>query len=94
MGSSWASGVPPTAAITSSMLGQRSAASLVIMRKIAACSSRGQSGRATTIGRARCCTCACITSSEGPVNGGSPVSISYSTMPREYWSDAAVISRD
>ena len=25
-----------------------------------------------------------------PVNGGRPVSISYATMPSEYWSDAPV----
>ena len=94
MGSSCASGGPPTAAITSSMAGQRSAGSLEIMRNTAVWSSSGQSGRDTEIGRGLVCTCACITSSEGPSNGGSPVSISYSTMPSEYWSEAAVISLD
>ena len=84
MGSSCANGGPPTAAITSSIAGQRCAGSLAIMRKTAAWSSCGQSGRATEIGRGLVCTCACMTSSEGPSNGGSPVSISYNTMPSEY----------
>ena len=93
-GSSCRSDGRPHAATTSSMLGQRSAGSFSSIRMTAAAMLVGQSARSSVRGRGRWLKCAYITAmTESPWNGTFPVSISYPTTPREYWSEAPVSSR-
>ncbi len=75
-GSSSASGAAPSAAMASAMRGHRAAGSLSSMRRIAASTSGGQSPQSSRMGRGECSTCACITVSVEPANGGSPVTSS------------------
>ena len=61
--------------ITSDKLGHRSSGFFSSMRSTVDESSTGHSGRSSAIGWAASYTCACMTASVGPVNGGSPVNI-------------------
>ncbi len=85
IGSSCASGAPPTAPTAASRLGQRWAGSFSSMRMTAAASSGGASARRSRIGAGGSLKCAyMIAMTESARNGSRPVSISYATTPSEY----------
>ena len=84
LGSSSARGAAPSAAKASARRGHRSAGSLASMRRMAASTSGGQSARSARIGGGVRSTCACMTVSVEPANGGAPVTSSYATAPSAY----------
>ena len=89
----WA-GAAASACANSAAVANRSAGSFSSARNTAASMCAGMVCRRGIIGRGDSVTTwATIACAVEPVNGGSPVSISYSTQPSAYMSERPVISR-
>ena len=83
-----------SASANSAAVAKRSAGSFSSAVSTAASTCGGIVCRCGSIGRGLSVTTRATTAcAVVPVNGGSPVSISYSTQPRAYTSERAVISR-
>ena len=94
IGSSWRRDGRPQTATTSSIVGQRSSGSFSNICITAAARLGGQSGRSRVMSTGRSLKWAYITVMlELLWNGRCPVSISYATTPREYWSEAPETSQ-
>ena len=85
---------PVSSAANSAAEAKRSAGSFSSAVKTASSTCAGTRSRRATIGPGfSVITFATIACAVGPVNGGSPSSISYSTHPKAYTSAFGVISR-